>query len=132
MTQVEQLLTPATRWMLEQGMFMTLLETKSVRWPQAYTEATRKYSGQVRVSVDGHVLHNHIAGAPFPRIDENDPLAGHKIMWNFTHGPAFIDNVGSDLHVELINAQGAIERTFHTPWLPMQRCQLPDGLGQSK
>ena len=98
---------------------MTILETKPVRWPQAYAEATRKYSGQVRVSVDGRVLHNYIAGAPFPRIDTNDPLAGYKIMWNFTHSPAFIDNVGSELHVELMSTQGAVERTFHMPWQRM-------------
>ena len=115
MAQVELLLTPSTRWMLEQGMFMTLMDTKPVRWPHAYTEATQKYSGQVRVSVDGRVLHNYIAGAPFPRIDTNDPLVGYKIMWNFVHNPSFIDNIGTDLHVDLISSQGAVQRTFHAP-----------------
>lgn len=119
MEQVADLLTPATRWMLEQGMLMTTLETKPVRWPQAYHDATRKYSGQVRVSIDGRVLHNYIAGAPFPRIDTNDPLAGYKIMWNFVHGPAFIDNIGTDLDLELISSQGAIERRFRATWRRM-------------
>ena len=30
------LLTPSTRWMVERGMRMTILDTKKVEWPQAY------------------------------------------------------------------------------------------------
>ena len=63
LAQAETLLTPSTRWMVERGMPMTILETEKVEWPKAYKEATDKYSGQVRLSKDGAQLHNYIAGA---------------------------------------------------------------------
>jgi hypothetical protein len=52
-----------------------------------YEEATRRFSGRVRLGPDGS-LDNFVAGQPFPmeEIDcQNDPQAGVKIMWNFDY-----------------------------------------------
>ena len=82
MAQADAFLTPTTRWMLENGMTLWVGEPRPYTWPKAYKEATERYAGQVVISADGREISNYIAGAPFPVIDANDPLAGYKIMWN--------------------------------------------------
>ena len=119
LTQAEDLLTPSTRWMVERGMPMSIIETKKVNWPKAYREATEKYSGQVQISADGKEISNYVAGAPFPNIDINDPLAGFKIMWNHEQPPYLIDNFGTELLIEMVNSKGEIERTYESPWRTM-------------
>jgi hypothetical protein len=108
MNQAESLLTPGTRWMLLQGMPMTIVESKRIEQPKAYREATEKFSGRVKISTDGGELFNYVAGAPFPRVDVNDPLAGYKVMWN----AAYTDNMGGSWAVNLVNAWGQIDRAF--------------------
>jgi len=34
----------------------------------------------VKIAEDGRDIANYVAGAPFPAIDINDPLAGYKII----------------------------------------------------
>lgn len=100
-------------------MRMTVLETQKVEWPRAYKEATDKYAGQVRLSDNGTELHNYIAGAPFPTIDVNDPMAGFRVMWNYEQNPYIIDNVGTDFVNELINSEGQVEQTYLNLWRRM-------------
>src|SRR5262245_59448662 len=108
--QAEALLTPSTRWMVEQGMPMQIIATKKVEWPKAYREATEKYASQVRIAEDGRDISNYIAGCPFPNIDPNDPLAGFKVMWNHEQSPAVIDNAGTTFIAEVVNSQGKSDR----------------------
>jgi len=115
--QAQELLTPATRWMVEQGMPMSIIEPTKIEWPKAYKEATEKYANQVKLSADGKELHDYVAGCPFPQIDIHDPLAGSKIMWNFEQKP--YDNVGSEYTAELINSKGGLERTIPSRWRRM-------------
>ena len=119
LAQAETLLTPSTRWMVERGMPMTILETEKVEWPKAYKEATDKYSEQVMLSKDGAQLHNYIAGAPFPHIDLNDPQAGYKIIWNLEQNPFIVDNAGTGFINQLINSKGELERTYANIWRRM-------------
>ena len=119
LSSAEGLLTPSTRWMVERGMRMTILDTKQVEWPKAYKEATDTYASQVVLSDNGTELHNYIAGAPFPNIDPNDPQAGFKIMWNYEQNPYIIDNVGTDFLNELIDSRGEVERTYASLWRRM-------------
>ena len=118
-SQAEGLLAPSVRWMVERGMNMTILETKKVYWPKAYKEATDKYAGQVTLSANGAELHNYIAGAPFPNIDANDPLAGYKVIWNMEQNPFIIDNAGTGFVNDLINEKGELERTYANIWRRM-------------
>ena len=53
LAQAEELLTPSTRWMVERGMPLLIIETKKVEWPRAYREATEKYAAQVKIAEDG-------------------------------------------------------------------------------
>ncbi len=112
MDKAADLLTPAMKWYVEHGMPMKVIPYKKIEWPRLFKEATEKYSGQVKISPDGRDVFNYVAGAPFPKIDPNDPLVGAKIMWNQEQKPAYVDNVGTEWIVELINSRGELERTY--------------------
>ena len=112
MDKAADLLTPAMKWYVEHGMPMKVIPYKKIEWPRLFKEATEKYSSQVKISPDGRDIFNYVAGAPFPKIDPNDPLVGAKIMWNQEQKPAYVDNVGTEWIVELINSRGELERTY--------------------
>jgi hypothetical protein len=106
------LLIPTVKWLVAQGMPIKVIPYRKIELPQLYKEATEKYSGQVKISADGHDIYNYVAGLPFPTIDPNDPLAGAKIMWNHEQKPTYIDNVGTEWITELVNSKGELERTY--------------------
>lgn len=114
--QAEALLSPGTRWMVEHGMPMQVIETKKVQWPRLYKEATEKYAAQVQLAPDGTEIINYVAGCPFPNVDINDPLAGFRVIWNHLHSPYFIDNIGTDFVADLISSKGEIDRSFEASW----------------
>ncbi len=116
MAQAADLLTPATRWMVERGMTMWIGEPRPYTWPKAYKEATERYAGQVEISADGREIFNYIAGAPFPVIHTNDPLAGYKIMWNHAQPPYSIDNIGASYVAHLLNEDGDVDQSFENSW----------------
>ncbi len=112
MDKAADLLTPAMKWYVENGMPMKIAPYKKIQWPRLYREATEKYSGQVKISPDGREIFNYVAGAPFPNIDPNDPLVGFKIMWNQEQKPAYTDNVGTEWIMRLVNSKGEMERQY--------------------
>jgi hypothetical protein len=116
LVQAEEVLTPSTRWMVERGMTIQVIETRRVEWPKAYKEATEKYAAQVKIADDGRDIANYVAGCPFPTIDTNDPLAGYKVMWNHEQSPAVIDNAGASFIAEVVNSQGTSDRTYEMSW----------------
>jgi Protein of unknown function (DUF1329) len=67
---------------IKQGYSFKIRESKSLKPPKEYLEATDKYSSQVRLGRNGELL-NYVAGLPFPNFDPNDPQAGLKLAWNF-------------------------------------------------
>ena len=114
--QAEEFLTPSIRWMVDRGMTIQVIATRKVEWPKAYKEATEKYAAQVKIAEDGRDIMNYVAGAPFPAIDANDPLAGFKVMWNHEHSPAVIDNAGTTFVAEVVDSSGSSIRSYEMPW----------------
>jgi hypothetical protein len=90
--EIAELISPGVRWCVEHGMPITVTETRPIAPPEAYVEATEKYSAGVRLSPDGRRLENYVAGQPFPVIDVKDPLVAAKIMWNYEYKPLIIDD----------------------------------------
>src|SRR5581483_492376 len=82
---VKDLVSPGLEWCIRHGFPLTVIETKQIDWPQAYKDATERYSGQVRLGADGLSLKDYIAGLPFPLLDASDPHVAIKIMWNYDH-----------------------------------------------
>ena len=91
--KLKGLISPGMEWCIKHGWPITITDTKRVEWPQAYKEATEKYSGQVKLSPDGLKVENYVAGLPFPNIDPKDPQVAIKIMWNFSYNFLTTDDV---------------------------------------
>jgi hypothetical protein len=85
--QAKGLISPAIEWCVRHGMTMKIVEPKPIGWPKVYREATEKFASQVRLADDGLALHGHVAGAPFPNLDANDPMMAVKVMWNYEYRP---------------------------------------------
>ena len=90
--KVKDLLPPGAYTRVEHGMTMKIVPTERIEWPPPYTEATEKYSAQVRLSPDRRSLVGYVAGQPFPMIDANDPDAAGKIVWNEVFRPISTDD----------------------------------------
>ena len=84
---IKDLVSPGVLWAVKRGMEITVIDPKPIPWPAVYKQATEKYSSQVKLSADGLNLEGHVAGAPFPTIDLNDPQVALKIMWNYEYRP---------------------------------------------
>jgi hypothetical protein len=82
--KVKDLVSPGVHWCVQHGWPMKIVETKPITLRKAFTEATEKYSSQVKLTPDGLGLLNYVAGRPFPTIDPNDQQAPIKIMHNFS------------------------------------------------
>src|SRR5439155_687943 len=91
--KVKDLISPGMEWVIKHGWPITITETKRIEFPQAYKEATEKYSGQVKLTADGLNLVNYVAGLPFPNVDPKDPQVAMKIMWNWGYTHLTTDDV---------------------------------------
>ncbi|TMB53666.1 MAG: DUF1329 domain-containing protein [Deltaproteobacteria bacterium] len=83
--RVKDLISPGLEWCIRHGFPLTIIETRRIIWPQAYKEATEKYSQQVRLGADGLSLKDYVAGLPFPNLQPSDSQLAAKIMWNYNH-----------------------------------------------
>jgi hypothetical protein len=124
--RVKDLVSPGIRWLLERGMTMSIVEHQRTEDPPAYRAATEKYSSQVRLGPDGVLDEStYVAGRPFPIIDENDPQAAIKIMYNFERTRYFTD----DLTARFFDAEtGAIVRQGSTQRYDIERHFVLDAL----
>lgn len=68
---------------IKAGYVMEIAPPSHYRTVKEFTDATEKYSGQVKISADGNTLIGYVAGLPFPKIDPADSQAGEKAMWNY-------------------------------------------------
>jgi Protein of unknown function (DUF1329) len=91
--KAKDLLSPGMIWCVKRGLPITVSETKRIEWPQAYKEATEKYSAQVKLTPDGLDVKNYVAGLPFPNLDPKDPQIAYKIMWNYSYNFLTTDDV---------------------------------------
>jgi hypothetical protein len=108
-SKVEALVSPGNLILVKQGMTMKIVPTGHLEWPPPYKDATERYSPQVSLTSDGE-LKNYVAGLPFPLVDNNDPQAATKIMWNFAFRPLYTDDMDAR-NVEVVshNADSAHE-----------------------
>lgn len=59
----------------------TVQETTDLPVSEAYIEATKTNTEQVKIGADGE-LEGYVTGLPFPVLDPADPQAGLKAAWN--------------------------------------------------
>jgi hypothetical protein len=80
---------------LDEGLFrfvrdgwVTIRTDETTDFPLSddYVEATRSYAGDVTLADDG-TLNNFVGGRAYPQEpQQDDPLAGQKLVWNYQYG----------------------------------------------
>jgi hypothetical protein len=127
--RVADLVSPGVRWCVENGMEMDIVPYEKIDVPADYQAATEKYSAQVKLNAN-NTLDNWVAGKPFPAIDNNDPQAAQKIMYNFQHTHYYTETLDlnltdADTGSLYIDANGNrhynVERHFVPEWLRVFR-----------
>jgi hypothetical protein len=123
--KINGLTAEGVKWAVINGMDLTIVPYRKIPMPPKYLEATEKYGAQTSLS-DKNELLNWVAGKPFPVIDNDDPKAAVKIMYNFQNTHYFTDDlnmhlVDADTGSLYVDAQGArhytVERHFVADWL---------------
>jgi hypothetical protein len=124
--RIKDLVSPGVEWLVRHGMDMKIIEYQKTPDAPEYAQATEKYSSQVRLLPNGTLDENsYVAGRPFPVIDENDPQAAIKIMYNFERGRYFTD----DLAVRYFDAEtGAMAFRNGKPHYDIERHFVLDNL----
>ncbi|HEY2773466.1 MAG TPA: DUF1329 domain-containing protein [Candidatus Binatia bacterium] len=127
--RVKDLVSPGVRWCVENGMEINVVPYEKIPVPADYQAATEKYSPQVKLGKD-NTVENWVAGKPFPVIDNNDPQAAQKIMYNFERTHYFTETLDlnltdADTGALYIDANGNrhynVERHFVPEWLRIFR-----------
>jgi hypothetical protein len=129
--KIDGLVAEGVKWSVANGMDMVIVPYERIPMPQMYLEATEKYGGQTTLGERNELL-NWVAGKPFPTIDNNDPKAPVKIMYNFQDTHYFTDDlalhlVDADTGGLYIDAKGnrhyQVERHFVADWLRVMQFQ---------
>jgi hypothetical protein len=129
--KLDGMVAEGVRWAVSNGMEMKIVPYEQIPMPKAYLAATEKFSSQVGLG-DRNELVNWVAGKPFTKIDNNDPKAPVKIMYNFQNTHYFSDDLGlhlvdADTGALYIDAKGArhyqVERHFVADWLRVMQFQ---------
>jgi Protein of unknown function (DUF1329) len=84
---IASLLTDKVEWQIKNtGMSLKLGKSNNIQLDPKFIAATAKHAGQVKYDPATREVSGYVAGMPFPNIDEKDPTAGDKVMWNFYYG----------------------------------------------
>lgn len=128
--KVKELVSPGVLWCVENGMDINVVPYEKIPVPADYETATEKYSPQVKLNPATNTVENWVAGKPFPKIDNSDPQAAQKIMYNFERSHYFSETLDlnltdADTGSLYIDANGNrhynIERHFVPEWLRVFR-----------
>jgi hypothetical protein len=79
-------------------------------WPTDFKAATEANVGKYEIGPEGQVIEKatgeqpaYIIGFPFPEIDENDPRAASKILWNFNYRTWYFGNSKNESQVNWVS-----------------------------
>jgi hypothetical protein len=127
---IASLLTDKLEWQIRNwNLKIPLSHSKPVALDPRYADATKKYSDQVKFDEKTHEVTGWVSGVPFPNVDEHDPDAGWKLVWNFYYASPEGDNVDNKVTYLLISGDSGLERT--QDWL-FQRVYYKGRLGGDK
>ena len=87
-------------------------------WPTDFLAATKTNAGKFAVTPEGGIVETgsqkqppFILGFPFPTIQENDPQAGVKAVWNFFYRTWYFGNLEAESQVNWVGARGLERRS---------------------
>src|SRR5690606_29984781 len=80
---IDSLLTERMRLLIEnEGLTLPLKASEPIVLGRDYVAATEANAGKAVYNPDTRLVEGWIAGMPFPEINENDPHAADKLIWN--------------------------------------------------
>jgi hypothetical protein len=86
-------------------------------WPEDFAAGSKANEGKYDIGDKGQVIEkggaqpSYIIGFPFPTIDEKDPKAAHKVIWNFFYRTWYFGNSKNESQVNWVNRKGLERRT---------------------
>ncbi len=129
--KVKGLVPEGIMWCVLNGMDLEIVPYEEIPVPQDYIDATEKYAAQVKLADDLELI-DWVAGMPFPNVDNNDPRAAAKIMYNFQRTHYFSETLDlayfdADTGTMTTDAKGnplyLVERHFIPEWFRVLRFQ---------
>lgn len=107
---IANLLTEKTELQIRQwNLKITLEPAKPIPVDPRLVQATEKYAGQAKFDPATREVTGYVAGIPFPKISDNDPNAGDKIMWNYYYAPQGGDTVYNKYFLLSVSADKGVE-----------------------
>jgi hypothetical protein len=110
--KIKDLLTEKIEWRIrENGFQMPLVHSKEVEMDAKWIERSNANAATVTLNEKTRQVEGWQGGMPFPNIDESDPKAAEKIVWNWYYGNPRGDvmNVPNVSYV-MIDGDSGIER----------------------
>jgi len=114
--KAEGLLPPELLRHYKDGKFQNKIvewPANTFRWESAFQEATLGNKGKYDLNVKGTIIDkatgeqpSYVYGFPFPDIDENDPKAAAKILWNSYYGYWYLGNSRNEVRLVWANPDG--------------------------
>jgi hypothetical protein len=87
-------------------------------WPADFLAATKENDGKYDIGEKGQIIEKstgeqpqYVIGFPFPTIDESDPKAAQKVIWNFFYRTWYFGNSKNESQVNWVNRKGLERRT---------------------
>ena len=86
--KIDDLLLPVQQKLVkEYGVTYKIRKSEPINVGENLIEYTKKYADQVSLDPNTLELKGFVTGTPFPKITEDDPQAGMKLMYNFLRTP---------------------------------------------
>lgn len=111
--KVKDLLTEKMEWRIrEQGYELPLVHSTPVVLSEAQVARAQQNVGNVTINREAGRVDGWVGESPFPNVNESDPEAGEKLVWNWYYGA----NNGDLKYVPkfayvLIDGESGVERT---------------------
>jgi hypothetical protein len=111
--KIKDLLTEKIEWRIrENGFEMPLVHSKKVEMDPKWIERSNANATTAKLNEKTRQVEGWQGGMPFPNIDESDPKAAEKIVWNWYYGNPRGDVMNvPNLSYVLIDGDSGIERT---------------------
>lgn len=111
--KIKDLLTEKLEWRIrENGMQMPLAHSKKVEMSLKWIERSNANAATAKLNPETRQVEGWQGGMPFPNINETDPKAAEKIIWNWYYGNPRGDVMNvPNLSYVLIDGDSGIERT---------------------
>ncbi|BAW21156.1 DUF1329 domain-containing protein [Pseudomonas putida] len=100
---IASLLTEKMEWRIRNnGWKLPLVKSQEVPLDPAWVKASQANEGKVSINKEACRVDGWSAGVPFPSVDEKDPQAAEKLIWNWHLGQLLGDVSQVPLFVQLL------------------------------